>query len=238
VTQARATLEAQQTDHYKTAIRSPINGIVLVRAVEPGQTVASSLQAPVLFTLAEDLARMELQVSVDEADVGQVHEGQAATFTVDAWPDREFPARVAQVRYGAETVAGVVTYETVLIVDNGEGLLRPGMTATAEIVVREAKDALLVPNAALRFAPPAPKAEEPSGGLLRALLPTPPRFGQRPGEKRNTGREQRVWTLRDGALAELVITTGASDGSYTEVVRGEVEPGMELVSDAVEDTES
>ena len=176
-------------------------------------------------------------MSVDEADVGQVHEGQAAKFTVDAWPDREFPARVAQVRYGAETVAGVVTYETVLVVDNTEGLLRPGRTATAEIVVREAKDALLVPNAALRFAPPAPKEEEPSGGLLRALLPSPPRFARR-GEKRQTGREQRVWTLRDGALAELTITTGASDGSCTEVVHGDVEPGMELVTDAVEETPS
>jgi HlyD family secretion protein len=238
VTQARATLEAQETDLYKTAIRSPINGIVLKRAVEPGQTVASSLQAPVLFTLAEDLSRMELQVSVDEADVGQVREAQAATFTVDAWPDRTFPARVAQVRYGAETVAGVVTYETVLTVDNSEGLLRPGMTATAEIVVREAKDVLLVPNAALRFTPPAPKDEEPSGGLLRALIPAP-RFGRRgDAPKRPSGREQRVWTLRDGKLAELTITTGASDGTFTEVVRGQVEPGQELVTDAEEEAPS
>jgi HlyD family secretion protein len=234
VTQARATLEAQQTDLYKTAIRSPINGIVLKRAVEPGQTVASSLQAPILFTLAEDLSRMELQVSVDEADVGQVREGQSATFTVDAWPDRAFPATVTQVRYGAETVAGVVTYETVLTVDNSEGLLRPGMTATAEIVVREAKDALLVPNAALRFTPPAPKEAEPSGGLLRALIPAP-RFSRRgDAPKRPAGREQRVWTLREGKLAELTITTGASDGTVTEVVKGDVEPGTELVTDAEE----
>ncbi|MGH9888053.1 MAG: efflux RND transporter periplasmic adaptor subunit, partial [bacterium] len=120
VAQAKATLDTQLTDLSKAAIRSPVDGLVLVRSAEPGQTVAASLQAPVLFTLAQDLTHMELQVSVDEADVGQVSEGQHATFKVDAWPDREFSARVAQVRFGASTVEGVVTYETILEVDNGE----------------------------------------------------------------------------------------------------------------------
>ena len=142
-----------QTNLDKAIIVSPINGVVLARSVEPGQTVAASLQAPVLFTLAEDLAKMELHVDVDEADVGQVRDGQQATFTVDAYPDRVFPAQITQVRYGSQSVEGVVTYLTVLNVDNSDLSLRPGMTATADIVVKELKNALLVPNAALRFAP-------------------------------------------------------------------------------------
>ena len=135
VRQSQAILEANETDLAKTVIYSPITGIVLKRSVEPGQTVASSLQAPVLFTLAEDLAKMELHVDVDEADVGKVKPGQAATFTVDAYPDRTFQARITQVRFGSKTVSGVVTYETVLRVDNSDLSLRPGMTATANITV-------------------------------------------------------------------------------------------------------
>nr|MBC8362448.1 efflux RND transporter periplasmic adaptor subunit [Candidatus Desulfatibia profunda] len=126
VSEAQATLEENETDLKKALIRSPINGIVLSRNVEPGQTVAASLQAPVLFTLAEDLTRMELHVDVDEADVGLVKDGQEATFTVDAYPNRTFPARITQVRFGVKTSGGVVTYETVLRVDNSDMLLRPG----------------------------------------------------------------------------------------------------------------
>ena len=149
VAQARANLDAVRTDLSKTEIRSPINGVVLVRSVEPGQTVAASLQAPILFTLAEDLKKMELHVSVDEADVGSVEVGQQATFTVDAFPSRTFSAHITQVHFASSntqksssassssgaaasaTSTGVVTYETVLEVDNSELLLRPGMTATA-----------------------------------------------------------------------------------------------------------
>ncbi|MBU1163160.1 MAG: efflux RND transporter periplasmic adaptor subunit, partial [Proteobacteria bacterium] len=120
VSEAQATLEANETDLSKAVIHSPINGIVLTRSVEPGQTVAASLQSPVLFTLAEDLTKMELHVDVDEADVGQVKEGQEATFAVDAHPNRTFPALIAQVRYGSQTVNGVVTYKTVLNVDNSD----------------------------------------------------------------------------------------------------------------------
>jgi HlyD family secretion protein len=232
VAQAAATLEAQQTDLGKAELRSPIDGVVLVRAVEPGQTVAASLQAPVLFTLAEDLTHMELVVSVDEADVGQVAAGQDATFTVDAWPERTFAAKVEQVRFGAEALEGVVTYATVLAVDNGERLLRPGMTATAEILVRNVPDALLVPNAALRFTP-AERAAQSSGGLLRAFLPGP-RFGrgQRDGRP-EPRREQRVYALVRGALQEIPLTTGGTDGLSTEVMDGALEPGTELVVEAV-----
>ncbi|HTO06994.1 MAG TPA: efflux RND transporter periplasmic adaptor subunit [Myxococcota bacterium] len=230
VTQAKATLASQLFDLSKATIVSPINGLVLVRSVEPGQTVAASLQAPVLFTLAEDLTRMELHVSVDEADVGQVSEGQAATFTVDAWPDRHFNAKVQQVRYGAQTIEGVVTYETVLEVDNGEKLLRPGMTATAEITVNHLADALLVPNAALRFQPPAREAGA-QGGLLSALLPMR-RFGGRPSEPLNP-KQARVYVLENGHPKAVPISPGPSDGTWTQVKSGEIQPETELVTDSV-----
>jgi HlyD family secretion protein len=231
VTQAQATLDGQLTDLSKASIKSPINGIVLVRAVEPGATVAASLQAPVLFTLAEDLTRMELHVSVDEADVGQVTEGQESAFTVDAWPDRRFKAKVEQVRYGAQTVEGVVTYETVLEVDNSERLLRPGMTATAEITVKQVKDAVLVPNAALRFVPPQ-RSEQPSGGILGALLPMR-RFGARPTDNTKV-KQTRVYRLENGRPQAIDVTAGASDGVWTELRKGEVEPETPLVVDAVQ----
>ncbi len=216
VAQARANLDAVKTDLSKTDIRSPINGIVLVRSVEPGQTVAASLQAPVLFTLAEDLKKMELHVAVDEADIGSVELGQQATFTVDAFPESPVPredhpratsprttrrrARAAAVSgqgaASSATSTGVVTYETVLEVDNSDLLLRPGMTATAEIVTTNIQGATLVPNAALRFTPegvdvPGQPAAQASRGALSALMPTMPRrfFG---GQQRGGGRMGRV----------------------------------------------
>lgn len=235
VLQAQAALEANRTELAKAVIRSPINGVVLSRTVEPGQTVAASLQAPVLFTLAEDLTQMELHVDVDEADVGQVQAGQAATFTVDAYPNRAFPAAITQVRYGPKTVGGVVTYETLLKVDNGEQSLRPGMTATATIEVRRLHDALLVPNAALRFEPALP-AEEPGGsrGLVGMLLPHPPRAWTRPrGPATPANGSKRVWVLRDGQPAAVRLTSGATDGTLTEVTGGEVQAGMVLLVDSL-----
>ena len=236
VAQAQAALNVIRTDLSKAVIRSPINGVVLKRAVEPGQTVAASFQAPVLFTLAEDLTQMELQVDVDEADVGQVREGQEATFTVDAYPDRTFPARITQVRFGSQTVEGVVTYKTVLKVDNSSLALRPGMTATAVITVNRRGNALLVPNAALRFVPAVKEASGPSrgGGLVGMLLPRPPGLGEKKAEEPDSkNKEQRVWTVRDGQLVPLSIIKAATDGVQTEVVSGQVEPGMELVTDEV-----
>lgn len=230
VAQAQGTVDGIQTDLGKTVIRSPIRGIVLKRSVEPGQTVAASLQAPVLFTLAEDLAHMELHVDVDEADVGRVTEGQKATFTVDAYPERTFPAEVTQVRYGAATVGGVVTYETVLTVDNADLSLRPGMTATADISVQAVTDALLVPNAALRFAPPAqPQAETGQRSFMSRLFPHPPRASRSPG---GDGRGLRVWVLKDGAPAPVRVTTGPSDGARTQVLSGDLKPGTEVITDS------
>ncbi len=229
VSEARASLDTYKTDLSKAVIYSPINGIVLTREVEPGQTVAASLQAPVLFTLAEDLTKMELHVDVDEADVGEVKEGQEAVFTVDAYPDRSFQARVSQVRYGSQTVNGVVTYQTVLAVDNSDLLLRPGMTATADITVRKVENSVLVPNAALRFSPPEQPEESPAEnrGILSRIFPFPRRRSSRQGKPENSGN--RVWTLKEGSPVPITFTAGATDGRMTEVVDGDIEPGMELV---------
>jgi len=236
VSEAGATLEANETDLAKAVILSPINGIVLARSVEPGQTVAASLQAPVLFTLAEDLTQMELHVDVDEADVGRVKDGQEATFTVDAYPDLSFPARITQVRFGSQTVAGVVTYETILNVDNSDLLLRPGMTATADITVERIKNAILVPNAALRFTPPIIENKDPSDdtNLVGKLLPRRHRHSSKQRKDATAdNKQQRVWTLSGGQLVAIAVTTGATDGKMTEVTSGPIEPGVKLVVDAV-----
>jgi HlyD family secretion protein len=231
IAEAEASLNANQTDLSKTVIYSPINGIVLTRSVEPGQTVAASLQSPVLFTLAEDLTQMELSVDVDEADVGQVQEGQEALFTVDAYPERSFPARIIQVRYGSETVGGVVTYETILKVNNADLSLRPGMTATADITVKKIENAILVPNAALRFSPPVKKASSRKGFFK--LMPGPPRRDRNPKDAGPNQKDQRVWVLNQGQPAPIPVTVGASDGAASEIIAGNISPGMELITDTV-----
>jgi len=170
---------------------------------------------------------MQLLVDVDEADVGQVQPGQEATFTVDAWPDRKFPAKVTQVRYGAKEQQGVVTYAAVLAFDNSERLLRPGMTATAVIEVGKVTNGILVPNAALRFEPPARPARR-SGGLLQSLLSkhrkTPPAASD---------GQTHVWALRDGQPERLDVAVGRSDGSWTEVHGQGIEAGTPLIVDTV-----
>jgi HlyD family secretion protein len=235
VSELKAALTVQETDLSKAVIRSPINGIVLLRNVEPGQTVAASLQTPVLFTIAEDLRKMELNVDVDEADVGKVKEGQEATFNVDAYPSRKFPAKVIEVRFSPKTVEGVVTYETLLTVDNADLSLRPGMTATAEIVVKQVRDALLIPNAALRFTPPrAQKSVKQKRGLLGALLPHRPPRTRTAKEATNLKDGGRiVWVLRNGRPAPVQIKVGVTDGRMTEVMAGGITPGMSLLTDVV-----
>lgn len=229
---AAAEVKLNETNLAKARIVSPINGVVLIRNVDPGQTVASTLQAPVLFSIAEDLREMEVQVDVDEADVGKVREGQHATFTVDAYPERRFPAVIRKLRFASEVIQGVVTYKAILVVDNSELLLRPGMTATAEITVEEVKEALLVPNAALRFTPPESAPERESPGFLRSLLPGPPRF-RPPTPREERGSARRIWVLRGGVPAPVDVTVGASDGRYTEIRAGELAPDEEVVVDAV-----
>jgi HlyD family secretion protein len=247
VAQARANLEAVRTDLGKAQIRSPIDGVVLVRSVEPGQTVAASLQVATLFTLAEDLKKMELHVSVDEADVGAVQVGQEATFTVDAFPNRAFAAQITQVHFASNNTAksstsaasaaasatstGVVTYETVLEVDNSELLLRPGMTATAEIVTTAIENAVLVPNAALRFTPegaqlPGATDANQQRSPLSALMP---QMRRRPGgfggqQSAGARRFSRAWILEGGEPTLVMFRAGATDGRMTQVLARGSEP--------------
>jgi HlyD family secretion protein len=204
--------------------------------VEPGQTVAATLQSPVLFTLAENLTQMELQVDVDEADVGKVREAQGATFTVDAYPGREYPARIRRVDFGSQTKEGVVSYLTVLAVTNDDLSLRPGMTGTAQITTATRENVLLVPNAALRFTPSAKGEADttPSGGLLDRLLPRPPRpRSSKPALSASAPGAQRVWVLRDGQPVPLSVTVGVTDGHFTEVTGGELEVGISVITEAV-----
>ncbi len=228
---AEAQMHLDETNLAKARITSPIDGIVLSRNVDPGQTVASSFQAPVLFVLAEDLKKMEIQVDVDEADVGAVRESQTATFTVDAYPYRRFPARIRMLRFGSEVVQGVVTYKAVLTVDNSHLLLRPGMTATATITVNEVKDAVLVPNPALRFSPAATDAGD-NRSLLQRLMPRGPRrqAATRPDAR---GPNRTVWVLRNGAPASVAVTVGLTDGKLTELKTGEIKAGDRVIVDAV-----
>jgi len=230
---AQANLDVDETNLKKACICSPIDGIVLSRDVEPGQTVASSLQAPVLFTLAEDLAQMTLEVDIDEADMGKVREGQQAVFTVEAFPERDMPASITELRYAPETVEGVVTYKAVLAIDNSELLLRPGMTATAEITVQRLQDVLLAPNAALRFVPPAAADDAEQGSILRKLFPHRPQ--RAPAPNVDTGRrgERQLWLLREGVPAAVSVATGASDGSMTEIRGGELSEGDVVIVDSV-----
>ena len=228
---AEANLKINQANLEKACICSSIDGVVLDRNVEVGQIVASSLQAPVLFTLAADLTKMELQVDIDEADIGKVKVGDSAIFTVEAYQGRSFPASISELRYAPETVDGVVTYEAILSIDNSDMLLRPGMTATADITVAEIKDTLVIPNAALRFAPPVEVEQSGGTGLLGVLFK-----GGRPGpaatapQSSNDGGRQ-IWVLKDGQAVSVDIVTGETDGSSTEIVQGELSEGDLVITD-------
>jgi HlyD family secretion protein len=239
VAEVRAVLSSDETNLSKGAIRSPIDGVVLNRRVDQGQTVAASFQAPILFTLAETLSQMELQVDVDEADVGQVNDDQRASFTVDAYSGRRYPARVQRVGLGSQVKEGVVSYLTVLSVDNQDLSLRPGMTATAEIITAERENALLIPNAALRYTPAANKgdASPPKGkSIVGSLIPHPPSPPPRkpvPAAGDKAGAQQ-IWVLRDGAPVAVQVTTGATNGRHTEILSGDIEPGMQVITEVLE----
>jgi HlyD family secretion protein len=262
VSQARAQLSSAQTNLSKATIYSPVTGVVLSRQIDPGQTVAASFQAPVLFRIAEDLSAMKLEVRVDEADVGQVHEGQRASFTVDAYPGRTFDAAVTRIDVGANasgsTASGasstnaaatgsgsVVAYTAELAVQNPDLLLRPGMTATAEIVTTEKPNALLVPNAALRWSPERDAASQRQTGATSVLLPRPGRGGRGGGGRGGAGggggggrqvaigrgSRQTVYVLgADGQPAPVRVIVGESNGSETEIVGGELREGQEVIT--------
>jgi len=209
---ASAQVKADETLLSKATIFSPIDGVVLDRKVSRGQTVVAAMQTPVLFTLASDLSQMELDVDIDEADVGKVHPGQTATFTVDAYPGRTFDAKLVSIHSAPKTVQGVVTYQGVLLVSNADGLLKPGMTATAQITAARVGNALLAPNSALRFVPPAQIAASAS--------PAPSGTGA-----------GRVWVVSGNSLKARDLKLGSTDGRYTQVLSGEIAAGDQLATE-------
>lgn len=243
VDDARASLVTVETDLSKAAIKSPIDGVILTRSVDPGNAVAASLQAVTLFTVAEDLKQLRLEVAVDEADVGGVQQGQTASFTVSAYPARNYPASVTRVDYGATKTDNVVTYVARLEVDNHDLSLRPGMTANATINATERKDVLLVPNAALRFTPleSGAAAAKPKGGtgLVDQIMPRGPARNRNPGGARPEGsapgQVRKLWVLRqvDGKEQpqQLQVRTGLSDGRMTEVQSQELKEGDLVITD-------
>jgi HlyD family secretion protein len=234
IDQTRAQLSTDEVNLYKASIRSPIDGVVLSRSVEPGQAVAASLQVTTLFTIAEDLRKMELKVDVDEADVGSVKIGQTAAFTVDAYPSRVYTANVKRVAYGSQTKDNVVSYSTVLVVNNDDLTLRPGMTATAEIATAAKDSVLLVPNAALRFTPSAAVLQSQSRGFIGSLMPGPPREDpSRSAATQPKGSSQQVWTLRGGQPITVSVKIGVTNGKLTEVTGGELKEGMQVITDTV-----
>ncbi|MEW6270978.1 MAG: efflux RND transporter periplasmic adaptor subunit [Thermodesulfobacteriota bacterium] len=218
VAQAKASLSEAEVNLGYTDIVSPVDGIVVSRDVQVGQTVAASFQTPTLFVIAEDLAKMQVNSFVSEADIGRVREGQSATFTVDAYPGREFPATVRQVRNAPQSLENVVTYDVVLDVDNREHLLKPGMTANVSIVVASADDVLKVPTAALRFRPPQDEGET---GTAHAV----------PSARSRDERDDRaVWLLSRGRPVRVEVETGLADDVMTAVSGGDLEPGDRVIT--------
>jgi HlyD family secretion protein len=245
-TVASASLKSAKTTLGKAIIRAPMDGIVLARTVEVGQTVTAGFQTPILFTLARDLKDMQLEIDVDEADVGSVKEGQAATFVVDAYPKRVF--RSSLVKLGNLPKAGttVVTYQATLTVDNPERLLKPGMTATATIVTSEEKGVLSVPNAALRFEPPAaagsaraqpglpiPGLGGPMRGMGTGRGPRGAGSGA-PGASFERTRRQHVYVLKNGVPTKVDVEVGATDGRRTAVKGEGIAVGTQVIVDMTE----
>ena len=241
VSDAQAALSTDQTNLSKASIVAPADGVVLTRAVDPGNAVAASLQAVTLFTVAEDLTKLRLWVYVDEADVGSVKAGQEATFTVSAYPTRKYPAKITRVGFGSTITDNVVTYLTYLDVDNSDLSLRPGMTATATIIATNRKDVLLVPNTALRFTPTA-AADGKAAAKTSVLSGLGPRI---PGGTRrsaaagaSTATAKQVWVLPAGSAKDgtgvavaVAVTPGISDGHMTEITGGDLKAGMMVITD-------
>jgi HlyD family secretion protein len=230
VNQREAALRQAQVDLEHTFILSPVDGIVIQRAVDVGQTVAASLQAPTLFTIAQDLRKMRVETSVDEADIGRIQVNQRTTFTVDAFPAREFEGRVKQIRKAPLTVQNVVTYTVVISAENPELTLFPGMTANVKILVDERAAALKIPNSALRF---RPAGEDVSSNPGEGASAEQKEKSQQLSEGRETGpaSKGRVWVVgREGKPMPLDVITGISDESFTEVVSGEISAGQEVIT--------
>ena len=246
IAQAQAALNQTSVDLNNTVIHSPVDGIVISRSVDVGQTVAASLQAPTLFTIANDLAKMEVHTNVDEADVGNVIEGQEVTFTVDAFPARRFRGRVHQVRNAPTVVQNVVTYDAVVRIDNKELLLKPGMTANVQFLVNRKEDVLTIPNMAIRFKPPDQKNEAQE--LLRQEQSrAAPTVGARKtsrapggagGGGGRGGRRISIYLLRNGKAEPLEVQLGITDGSKTEVREGELKENDPVIIGVASGTQS
>lgn len=225
---AEAQVAANRTSLDKTQVRSPMDGVVLSRSVEVGQALAATMSTPELFTIARDLRQMEVTISIDEADVGQVQAGQKVTFTVDAWPGRTFQGLLRTIHNVAVTNDNVVQYEALLDVPNDALLLRPGMTATVTVHTAERANVLIVPNAALRFTPPAT-------GKARGRSPFEPPGP--PAEVKTKGPSDdrpRVWTLENGTPHEVIVQIGLSDGSRSEVTGRELAAGAQVITDVTQ----
>ncbi len=215
VAQTRAALSFAETNLRYSRIISPVDGTVISRNVDVGQTVAASFQTPTLFTIAQDLTRMQIDANVDEADIGKVRVQQPVEFSVDAYPDFVFRGKVAEVRSAPINVQNVVTYDVVVRVDNPDMRLKPGMTANVSIILADKAGVLRVPNGALRFRP-----AEADGGVKAR----PPR-----------GKEQAVWILRDNKPERTVVTPGISDGTFTEILSGNVREGEKVILETLKD---
>ena len=213
--QAQAALKIAETNLQYTNIISPVNGIVISRSVDVGQTVAASFQTPTLFSIAQDLTKMQINTSVDEADIGRVQTGQEVSFTVDAYPDAIFAGKVSEVRNAPTTVSNVVTYDVIVKVDNPQLKLKPGMTANVSITIEMRPDVLRVPNAALRFKP-----ADMNG-----------RKGIKTEQREMKGT--KVWILEQDKPRPVQVTIGLSDGNYTEISSGQLQAGQEIITDSL-----
>lgn len=217
IEQAKASLKIAETNLQYTNIISPVNGTVISRNVDVGQTVAASFQTPTLFSIAQDLTKMQINTSVDEADIGRVHTGQDVSFTVDAYPDTFFVGKVSEVRNAPTTVSNVVTYDVIIKVDNPQLKLKPGMTANVSITVETRHDALRIPNAALRFKPPVAAGKSESKEETQRMKGT------------------KVWVLEQEKPRPVQVTIGISDGNYTEILSGQLEAGQNIITDNLND---
>ena len=213
VGQAQAALKIAETNLQYTNILSPVDGTVISRSVDIGQTVAASFQTPTLFSIAQDLTKMQIDTNVDEADIGKVKVGQEVSFTVDAYPDTIFTGKVAVVRNAPITVSNVVTYDVVIQVDNPQLKLKPGMTANVSITIETHPDVLRIPNAALRFKPTEVKGKNEK---------MPDKQGM---------KGMKVWILENDKPKSIRVTIGLSDGNYTEISAGELKAGQEIITD-------
>ncbi len=218
VEQMEASLKVAATNLQYTRIVSPVNGIIISRNVDVGQTVAASFQTPTLFMIAEDLTKMQIDSNVNEADIGKIREKQSVTFSVDAYPEFLFKGKVQQIRNAPIIVQNVVTYDVVIFVDNSDMKLKPGMTANASIITNTKSDVLKIPNSALRFKP----SGIPDRAQGKEAQKSPAPYGG-----------QSVWILEKNIPKRVRIKTGINDGAFTEVVSGELAEGQELIVDTI-----